>query len=47
MFRRLITLILGFLLLPEAAAAADFAAGMSAYQRGDFEAVVAEWRPPR
>jgi TPR repeat protein len=43
MLRRLITLILGFLLLP--AAAADFAAEMSAYQRGDFEAAVAEWRP--
>ena len=43
MLRRLISLILGFLLL--AAAAADFAAGMSAYQRGDFEAAVAEWRP--
>lgn len=44
MNRRLISLTLGLLLLP-AAAAADFAAGMSAYRSGDFEAAVAEWRP--
>ena len=41
---RLLSLTMGLLLLP-AAAAADFAAGMSAYQRGDFESAVAEWRP--
>ena len=41
---RLLSLTIGLLLLP-AAALADFAAGMSAYQLGDFEAAVAEWRP--
>ena len=44
MLRRLLSLTLGLLLLP-AAAAADFASGMSAYRSGDFEAAVAEWRP--
>ena len=41
---RLLSLTMGLLLLPTVALA-DFAAGMSAYQRGDFEDAVAEWRP--
>ena len=41
---RLLLLTLGLLVLP-VAAIADFADGMSAYQRGDFETAAAEWRP--